>query len=80
MAGLFVFLSLSNVCLYPANLLYTTEPRTNSSNGIIMTIKYIAAEVSLQSTSQCGFTSMVTGDHWHDQLCSVYVVLEALTP
>jgi hypothetical protein len=45
-----------------------------------MTIKYIAAEVSLQSTSQCGFTSMVTGDHWHDQLCSVYVVLEALTP
>jgi hypothetical protein len=65
------FLSLSNICFCPAKELYATDPSTKISSGIIMTIKYIAAVVSLQRTSQCGFTFIVTGDHWQDQLFSV---------
>ena len=70
MAGL-PFLSFSKVCFLTANMLYVTEASTNTSNGIIITIKYNAAEVSLQRTAQCGFTSIAMPDHWQDQLWSV---------
>jgi hypothetical protein len=53
------------------NELYATLPSTKISNGIIITIKYMAALVSLHRTSQCGLISIATDDHWQDQLCKV---------
>lgn len=72
--------SCATVCFFCAKAPHAAVPRTNTCNGMIITVRYSAVLLSLHNMFQCGWTFMSMEDHWHDQLCREESVFEALTP